>query len=360
LLFDNPNSRPPRDLLTTGRFAVVASEKRSNAVTGDVFVTGQLRNRDRLIRFIAGKGLQRADGNPMSPAELTATFEEGKVVDIAGKLGEFRGEIQIEIRTASAVALTAIDPEEFIPRSRFSTEALRADYDLLVGPLRQPWAGVVTEVVEPRFRQFATWPAARSIHHAWIGGLLEHTLEVARIALDVAAPVWDGVTAYELAQVFGNRIRRWQSVDLDLLVTAALLHDIGKLEEFSVGVSTTYSDAGQSLGHIHLGLFTIRDACIKLNLDAFDTGRLLHCIASHHGVPEFGSAIRPATAEALILSTADELSARLGIVSEAVEAELKGTAGWTERIPALDRRIWLQAARAAVALSDVAQSNHEE
>lgn len=357
MLFDNPQARPLRDLLTTGRFAIVASEKRSNAATGDIFVTGQLRNRDRLIRFIAGKGLQRPDGNPMSPAELTATFEEGRVVDIAGKLGEFRGDVQIEIRTATAVALTAIDPEEFMPRSRFSTEALRADYDLLVAPLRQPWAGVIAEIVEPRFRQFAMWPAARAIHHAWVGGLLEHTLEVARIALDAAAPVWDGVTAYEPAQVFGNRIRRWPSVDLDLLVAAALLHDIGKLEELSVGVSTTYSDPGQSLGHIHLGLFTIRDACKKLDLDAFDTGRLLHCIASHHGVPEFGSAIRPATAEALILSTADELSARLGIVSQAVEAELNGTANWSERIPALDRRIWLQAGRAAFALGVEVQPN---
>jgi 3'-5' exoribonuclease len=352
LSIDHSNSRSLRDLLTTGRFAIVSSEKRSHATSGEVFITGLLRNRDRALRFVTGKGVQRSDGAPMTAAELISTFEEGRVVDITGRIGEFKGEVQIEVRTAVAVRMAAVDPEEFIPRSRFSAEALRADYDLLVGPLRAPWAGVVAEVVEPRFRQLAVWPAARSIHHAWIGGLLEHTLEVARLALDAAAPVWDGITANDPAQVFGNRIRRWPSVDLDLLVAAAILHDIGKLEEFSVGVSTTYSDAGQSLGHIHLGLFTIRDACKKLELDAFDTGRLLHCIASHHGVPEFGSAIRPATAEAFILSTADELSARMGILSEAVEANPNGTASWSERIPPLDRRIWLQAARVAVALSD--------
>jgi 3'-5' exoribonuclease len=211
-----------------------------------------------------------------------------------------------------------------------------------------PLQEIVLQVIVPRYQTFQTWPAAKMYHHARIGGLLEHSLEVARIALEIAAPIWDGFSPYDpTAIVYGNRIRRWPTVDVGLLLAAALLHDVGKMDEFAVEASILYSDLGHSLGHIHLGLFLVRDACNICHLDTFDSARLLHCIASHHGVPDYGSTIRPMTAEAIVLNQADELSAQLEMVSEALASDPTGSRGWSERIPTLDRRLWLKAARVA-------------
>jgi 3'-5' exoribonuclease len=135
------------------------------------------------------------------------------------------------------------------------------------------------------------WPAARQVHHAYRSGLLEHVLKI----MDVAVP---------LAETYGAR--------RDLVIAGALLHDIGKLQELHYDVTTEYSVAGNLVGHIAIGVGMFRDALrTHGGLPAGLALEIEHLILSHHGAIELGSPVKPLTVEALILSAADDLDAKL-------------------------------------------------
>ncbi len=141
------------------------------------------------------------------------------------------------------------------------------------------------------FSQFVSCPGSQSYHHAYLGGLLEHTVSVARLCRSVA--------------------ETYPGVDADLLVTAALLHDIGKVDELTAEVSIEYTDAGRLLGHVVLGTTRIRTAVQRCpSVDADLAVRLQHAVLSHHGELEWGSPKKPSTLEALLLHHADNLDAK--------------------------------------------------
>ena len=163
-------------------------------------------------------------------------------------------------------------------------------------------------------QEFSFHSAAKSVHHSYVGGLLEHTLSVAKLCRFYA--------------------EHYQDLNKDILISAALCHDIGKMKELSEFPRNDYSDEGQLLGHIMIG-YTMLSEKIALIPDFPTTLRseFLHCILSHHGELEFGSPKKPATMEALALSFADNTDAKLQTMREFIEqGEKSGKAkegnGW--------------------------------
>jgi len=191
--------------------------------------------------------------------------------------------------------------------------------------VENPWlASLLRGVVLPREERLRTWPAAVTVHHAYPGGLLDHILKVAE-------------TCEALAVAYG--------ADRDLVFAGAVLHDIGKLDELTTGESTGYSREGNLLGHITIGVTMVREAAARLAGFPDDLrARVEHAIVSHHGSRQLGSPVEPMTIEALILSAADDLDAKIDQVRRHV-ADDQGEGEFTAYHPRLRRAFFKPSVR---------------
>ncbi|NVM56808.1 MAG: HD domain-containing protein, partial [Desulfobacterales bacterium] len=164
---------------------------------------------------------------------------------------------------------------------------------------------------------FKTAPAAKKMHHAYLGGLLEHTLSIAMLIQAIAG--------------------HYKGIDKDLLLTGGILHDIGKVHEFSYETHIDYSDAGRLLNHIVIGVEMLEKKIATLNDFPEELALVLkHMIVSHHGTRDFGSPEPPKTLEAIILNYLDELDAKVTAVRTFMETEDPETT-WTSYHRVLDR-----------------------
>ncbi len=185
-------------------------------------------------------------------------------------------------------------------------------------------AQVLTEILRPREAKLRIWPAAVTVHHAYPGGLLDHILKVAE-------------TCHALSAAYG--------ADRDLLFAGAVLHDIAKLDELTTGEATTYSRDGNLIGHITLGVVIVRESVARIQGFPDDLrAHLEHLIVSHHGSRQLGSPVEPMTIEALILSAADDLDAKIDQVRRHV-AEDEGEGEFTAFHPRLRRSFLKPAGR---------------
>jgi len=168
--------------------------------------------------------------------------------------------------------------------------------------------------------RFGQCPAGQSLHHAYLGGLLEHTVSVTLLCRHVAA---------------AN-----DAVDGDLLVTAALLHDVGKVREFVWDTVIRYSDEGRLVGHVVLGEQMVREAAASSGLPGEIGLALSHALLSHHGELEWGSPKRPCTLEGLALHHADNMDAKLAAFSVAITATISGEQQWSGADNVFRRPLW--------------------
>jgi 3'-5' exoribonuclease len=168
---------------------------------------------------------------------------------------------------------------------------------------------------------FKSAPAAKTIHHDYLGGLLEHTLSVTQLAYDIS--------------------KHYRNINRDILLAGSILHDIGKIHELSYDRNFEYSDAGRLVGHIVLGYEIVTEK-IKLLPDfPEDLARLLrHLILSHHGQYDFGSPKRPKTLEALLLSYLDDIDAKMYGLAQFIKKEKKPDTKWTSYHKLFDRYIY--------------------
>jgi 3'-5' exoribonuclease len=245
---------------------------------GSPYLALELRDRSGVI---AARAFQRAD-------ELSGRFERGDLVRVSGRVERFRDEPVLEVADIARVS-DVVDPGQFLP------SAYR-DLDELDGFLEH----LAREVVDRRFREFldgllgdaslrADWrraPCTRAGHHAYLGGLLEHTVAVATLAVEVC-------------QVHPR-------VNQDLLLTAAIVHDVGRVREFTYGAEIGLSDEGRLLGHLVIGERIVSERSRMLD----DSRRLalLHCLLTHHG-PASAPGGRFASVEALTLYRLNALDA---------------------------------------------------
>ena len=256
---------------------------------------------------------------------LADRFEAGDVVRVSGMAETYRNELQLRLERIEALPPEEADPSDFLPRSK-------KDLDALENRL----AEVVKSIVDPHLRElllqlfrdqdfrkrFRTAPGAKALHHAYVGGLFEHTAEVVELCEKVA-------------EVFPE-------LDRDMLMAAAILHDVGKMEELSWQTAFDYTDEGQLLGHLVLGERMVRERADQVEGFPEDLKlRLSHTILSHHGTAEFGSPKPPMTAEAIALHHAEDLDAKVNMFLGQLDAAREKGRRWTERHFLLGRSLYV-------------------
>jgi len=230
--------------------------------------------------------------------ESACGFEDGDFVNIEGLVSEYQGKTQVTIKKIDIVDDADIDISDFI-YTRFKPEEL----DNMLQDLLRLIKGIENSQLKKLLgsffkdqdflKSFINSTAALQYHHAYSGGLLEHTLSVATISRFLAS--------------------HYKNLDEDLVVAGAILHDIGKTIEYNTGSSFSLSDSGKLLGHITLGYEMVLEKILEINgFDPLLKDSLLHIIISHHGFEEYGSPKAPRMLEAFIVFHADYLDADIG------------------------------------------------
>jgi len=217
----------------------------------------------------------------------------GDAIAVTGTTDEFNGTLQFK---ASKWTTSDRDASEFVPASAFSRHALEVILDRLLEDLAEPYGPVVRAVFADAKEAFLTCPAARGNHHAFERGLAEHTLSMAVLA--------DKVAAHYLELYPG-------SLNRDLLVSGALLHDLGKIHDFAKnGVVWEMTVDGELVNHMTHAVVMVHDACMALAVDQHVERELTHMILAHHGQVEWGSPVTPRLIEAQLLHFIDNMDAK--------------------------------------------------
>ncbi|MDA8020728.1 MAG: HD domain-containing protein, partial [Thermoanaerobaculia bacterium] len=273
------------------------------------------RGRDYVDMELAdGSGAIVAKIWPDSPA-MKGTFDEKDFVAFKGQVKSFRDQLQLSVdhirRVRASDAADGFDPDELIPTAAEGIEPLwQRLTDVLQSAVGRPVLKRLVDVTLSRYGdRLKIHPAAKSIHHAFRGGLLQHLVYMSELALSVC--------------------RQYPEVDRDLVLLGILFHDLGKLDELGPMPENDYTIEGQLVGHIVLGQNMLRDSCdavanegeavpdrIRLHLE--------HLVLSHHGKREFGSPVEPATPEAWVLHVIDLLDSKMNHLRSAHNAEGDG------------------------------------
>jgi len=272
-----------------GVFALESRDLRS-ARTGEPYLSLELADASG-----------RIPGVMFRPSGQEESLPVGSVVRACGVVTTFRGVRRVTVQSLAPEA--DFDPRDFLASGPRDRDEMLAELRALVGRIRDTrLRGVVRAVFgAPGFiERFAACPGGKSRHHAYVGGLLEHTLSVATLCTALAA-------AYPQA-------------DVDLLLAAALLHDVGKTEELAFDTAFDYTDAGRLVGHVVLGERMVSRAVegMARPVPAETALRLSHALLSHHGEQEWGAPRRPCTLEALLLHHADNTDAQAAAFLTAV------------------------------------------
>ncbi|MDO4490179.1 MAG: HD domain-containing protein [Lachnospiraceae bacterium] len=231
-------------------------------------------------------------------------FDALDYIDVMGDINSFAGSLQVSIRRVRRVYEGEYDPADYLPCSRYNIEEMYGKLMEYIGSIQNTDLKQLLEVFfvqdEEFIRTFKQASAAKTVHHGFVGGLLEHTLSVTRMCH------------------FYTRV--YPILNRDLLLTAAILHDIGKVRELALFPVNDYTDDGQLLGHIMMGAEMIHDAAREIEGFPFELEKKLkHCILAHHGELEYGSPKKPALAEAVALNMADNTDAKMETLTEMFE-----------------------------------------
>ncbi len=253
------------------------------------------------------------DGKIWDPNSLGIDdFDALDYIEVMGDVTSFAGAMQLNIKRVRKAGEGEYDPADYLPVSENSADDMYAQILSMVHSVKNPYLSALLKklfVEEEAFlKVFKGHSAAKTVHHGFIGGLMEHTLNVARLCDYMAG-------AYPV-------IKR------DLLIASALLHDIGKTRELSPFPMNDYTDEGQLLGHIVIGSQMIHDMAREIPDFPTDLeNQLIHCILAHHGELEYGSPKKPALVEAVALNLADNTDARMETLTEIFAAD-KGKKEW--------------------------------
>lgn len=220
----------------------------------------------------------------------------GSTVGVDGKTTEFRGQTQFNFNKITLLDQDKFPPSQYLPRSPIPMDELVKRYEELVSSCRPEVAEFIRFVYDGEtWKQFRDWPAAVSHHHAYSNGLLEHTLSVTDCAKSMAESL--RVSGYD--------------IDVDIVVAGGLLHDLGKLGSYRMGSIPEMTLEGAVLDHIAIGYSKFMELAERSGLDNSLKLQIAHILLSHHGQREFGSPVVPATPEAMVVSSADELDFRV-------------------------------------------------
>jgi len=243
--------------------------------------------------------------------EISAQFKEGNIVTIAGQANTYRNQIQIQIHELKQDK-SAVDPAIFQESSPKDIPNMLSDLKKLANQIQNRHLRTLIDsfMADHHFvTQFKKAPAAKHFHHGYLGGLLEHTLSVSQMAVRVS--------------------EQYPELDCDLLLSGAILHDIGKIEELTSEPTIEYSNKGRLLGHIVIGVVMVEEKLKSLKDFPPELAlRLKHLILSHHGEFDFGSPKRPKFLEAFALHLIDDMDAKIHGLSKLLKDD-RQEGSWT-------------------------------
>ncbi len=261
---------------------------------------------------------------------LSQEFSEipaGSFVRLQGRTSLFREQLQLTIDGLEILqeeALADVDMSLYVATSPYDVESMWEELESLCKKelSHKPWRKFVFSVFkdENLCKAWKECPAAKSVHHAYRGGLLEHSLGVAKLAMNTA--------------------NQYSEIDRQVLLVGAVFHDLGKIWEFTYGLVTDYSDEGRLLGHMQLALDYLQPYLQKSGLEAELVLHFKHLVLSHHGTYEFGSARLPQTAEAMLLHYMDNIDAKMAQCRELFAPMQDEESGWTPYQRTLERQMF--------------------
>jgi 3'-5' exoribonuclease len=234
------------------------------------------------------------------------SFRQNDFVRVTGRVESFKDSLQVNVETIVPTAAQDIDVADFVPKGDKNPEEIVRDLTRIVASLKNPFLKRLGNAFlrDGRFMErFTRAPAAKKLHQAYLGGLLEHTHNIVKMALDVA--------------------QHYPQINSGILVIGALLHDIGKIEELEYERAFDYSDRGRFLGHLFIGARMVDEKIATIESFPEDLKNMvLHLILSHHGQHEYGAPVLPVTLEAVVLFQLDDLDAKVwGFTGEQVRSE---------------------------------------
>ena len=241
--------------------------------------------------------------------ETVTGITSGNFVNIRGKISEYKGALQLIVKSISQVSSDSVNPSDFLPATSRNIDDMFMHILKITGSIETSY---LKELFERFWNDdefvsgFKTAPAAKKMHHAYIGGLLEHSLSMAILT----------------NKIVNHYSEYYKGINKDMLIAGAILHDIGKIREFDYKYSIDYSDQGRLLSHIVIGIEMIDEKLRKIKDFPEEQALLLkHMIVSHHGVREFGSPEPPKTIEAVLLNYIDEIDSKLNGIREFIASE---------------------------------------
>ena len=292
--------KPNQDIVSL----FVASEKQLRTTrNGSSYLHLKLSDKTGAV---VGRVWEKAD-------EAAAVFKTGEVIFVRARSESYQDKLQLNIVEVLPLQAGGYDPADFLPVCPYDREALFDRLGKLVanmgeGPLRQLCENILAD--SGLMLRFKTAPAARAMHHAYIGGLLEHTVSVITLIYRIC--------------------NHYPDLDRDLLIAGAFLHDIGKVEEFVYDTHIDYSDAGRLVGHMVLGTQMVEEKIHAMEGFPRQTALLVkHLILSHHGEAQFGAVKLPASKEAFALHFADDLDAKMNAISRILSNAGESGGTWT-------------------------------
>lgn len=245
--------------------------------------------------------------------EFSRLFNKDDFIRVRAKASVYMGKMQLIIQDLVAVPESSISLGDFLPVSAHDPAQMLDEARALVAQMKDPHYRGLMEAFynDPEFTAlYSKAPAAKAMHHVYLGGLLEHSLAVANLAADIC--------------------RRYPTVDRDLLVCGALLHDIGKVAELRYARSFDYSDEGKLLGHIVIGVEMVEEKIRSLGeFPRVKATLIKHLLLSHHGQYDYGSPKRPKTLEAVILNFLDDMDSKINGVQTHIDKEQHSDSSWT-------------------------------
>ena len=302
----------PNDRLTSF-FLVQAKEVRFKKNSGEPYLSLTLSDRTGQIEAKMWDGVE----------EIVDSFDRDSFIKVKANIQLYRDKPQMIVQKLRVAEESEIDLADYVPHTKRDIDEMFTELRDAVNSFQNPHLRALVrsflddEEIAPRLR---VAPAAKSLHHAVVGGLLEHVCSLMNLARLVAS--------------------NYDYLDVDLLQTGVVLHDIGKIDELTYERSFGYSSEGQLLGHITICIQMIERKCAQLpDFPPRLKSLVEHMVLSHHGRYEFGSPKLPCFPEALALSYIDDLDSKLESMRAAMDAEFGTDSEWTRYNPSLERMV---------------------
>jgi len=296
---------------TITSFFVVAVKQVKSKKSGDLYLSLILADRSGQLQANMWDNVN----------EALAAFDQDDFVKVKGVIHKYNGRWQMTIHKMRKSSEAEIDYADYLPKTSKDVEQLWQTLCGYIDTFQNPWLKALLQQFladEAIVSSYKTAPAAKSLHHAFVGGLLDHVVSLFTVC-DLAA-------------------RNYPQINRDLLLSGAFLHDIGKLHELAYQRSITYTTKGQLLGHMIIELGMLHEKIARVPGFPDELQLLLeHMIISHHGQYEFGSPKLPMFPEALMLHYLDDLDSKMESMRAQFEREADLDSAWTSYNPSLER-----------------------